>query len=89
MAEVRNGVGDASRPFEASDIRALAGRLNGLVLERGDPDYDDTRRIWNGMIDRHPALIVRCVDAADVVNAVNFARTTGVVVSVRGGARAG
>jgi len=84
MSEIR-GVDGVSRPLEAKDIRGLAGTLSGSVLEPVDPGYDDSRRIWNGMIDRRPALIARCVDAADVVTAVNFARATGVVVSVRGG----
>ena len=84
MSEIR-GVDGMSRPLEAKDIRGLAGTLSGSVLEPVDPGYDDSRRIFNGMIDRRPALIARCVDAADVVTAVNFARATGVVVSVRGG----
>src|SRR6201999_2105409 len=84
VSEIR-GVDGMSRPLEAKDIRGLAGTLSGSVLEPVDPGYDDSRRIWNGMIDRKPALIARCVDAADVVTAVNFARATGVVVSVRGG----
>jgi FAD/FMN-containing dehydrogenase len=84
MSEIR-GVDDMSRPLEAKDIRGLAGTLSGSVVEPVDPGYDDSRRIWNGMIDRRPALIARCVDAADVVTAVNFARATGVVMSVRGG----
>ena len=84
MSKIR-GVDGMSRPLEAKDIRGLAGTLSGSVLEPVDPGYDDSRRIWNGMIDRRPALIARCVDAADVVTAVNFARSTGVVVSVRGG----
>jgi FAD/FMN-containing dehydrogenase len=84
MSEIR-GVDGMSRPLEAKDIRGLAGTLSGSVLEPVDPGYDDSRRIFNGMIDRRPGLIARCVDAADVVTAVNFARATGVVVSVRGG----
>ena len=59
--------------------------LSGQVIEAGDAGYDEARKVHNGMIDRKPALIARCVDAADVVTAVNFARATGVVVSVRGG----
>jgi FAD/FMN-containing dehydrogenase len=84
MSEIR-GVDRMSQPLEAKDIRALAGTLSGSVLEPVDPGYDESRRIWNGMIHRRPALIARCVNTADVVTAVNFARATGVVVSVRGG----
>ncbi|HEV8713690.1 MAG TPA: FAD-binding oxidoreductase, partial [Candidatus Binatia bacterium] len=51
----------------------------------GDAGYDQARKIWNGMIDKRPSLIVRCRGVADVVNAVNFARTNTLLVSVRGG----
>jgi FAD/FMN-containing dehydrogenase len=68
-----------------SVLRDLAASLCGEVLRAGDPGYDDARRIWNGMIDRRPGLIVRCVNAADVARAVDFARTNDLLVSVRGG----
>jgi FAD/FMN-containing dehydrogenase len=55
------------------------------VLGPDDPAYDEARRIWNGLIDRHPALIVRCTGAADVVDAVNFAREQGLAVSIKAG----
>jgi FAD/FMN-containing dehydrogenase len=48
--------------------------------------YDDARKVWNGMIDRRPALIVRCAGVADVITCVNFARTHSLLVSVKGGA---
>ena len=65
-----------------NDFRAA---LRGDVLTPADPDYDRTRRIYNAMIDRRPALIARCAGAADVVAAVTFARAEGLAVSVRGG----
>jgi FAD/FMN-containing dehydrogenase len=59
--------------------------LRGDLLRPGEAAYDATRRVWNGMIDRLPARIVRCRDAHDVVRAVNFARQQGLLVSIRGG----
>jgi FAD/FMN-containing dehydrogenase len=57
----------------------------GTITRRGDTGYDDARRVWNGMIDRSPALIARCATASDVAAAVNFAREQGLVIAVRGG----
>ena len=51
----------------------------------GDGGYDDARKVWNGMIDRRPALIARCAGVADVINSINFARTHRLLVAVRGG----
>ena len=59
--------------------------LRGPVLRPGDPGYDDARALWNGLIDRRPALIVQCSGAADVVDAVNFAREQNLLVSIKGG----
>ena len=59
--------------------------LRGPLLEPGDAGYDDARIVWNGMIDRRPALIARCAGVADVIQAVNFARDNHLLVSVRGG----
>jgi FAD/FMN-containing dehydrogenase len=67
-------------------VEALRGSVLGQVLVAGDPDYNGARAVWNGMIDRYPALIVRCNEAADVSAAVAFAREHGVPVSIRGGA---
>jgi FAD/FMN-containing dehydrogenase len=75
----------ASGQIGGQAARDLAGALKGSVLCPGDSGYDDVRRIWNGMFDRRPGLIVRCADAGDVVAAIDFARSADVVVSVRGG----
>jgi FAD/FMN-containing dehydrogenase len=70
------------------DPEALQGFVAGVrgdVLQPGDIGYDEARAIWNGLIDRRPALIVRCTGAADVVDAVDFAREHGLTLSIRGG----
>jgi FAD/FMN-containing dehydrogenase len=63
----------------------LAGALRGQVLTRDDHDFDEARRVWNGMIDRRPALIARCESSADVVEALGFAQQHGLPVAIRGG----
>ena len=60
--------------LNAEAIQGLTAGVRGAVLQPGDQGYDDARAIWNGLIDRRPALIVQCTGAADVVDAVNFAR---------------
>ncbi len=66
-------------------VDAFKATLRGPVLQPGDPGYDDARSIWNAMIDRRPALIVRCTGTADVVASVNFARRNGLPLAVKGG----
>ena len=60
----------------------------GAVQAPGDDGYDAARRIWNGDIDRHPAVIARCTGAADVVAAVRHARARGLPIAIRGGGHA-
>jgi FAD/FMN-containing dehydrogenase len=60
-------------------------QMRGPVLSPGDPGYDEARQVWNGMVDRRPALIARCTGVADVIDAVNFARTNNLLLSVRCG----
>ena len=59
--------------------------FSGPLLQSGDEGYDDARRVHNGLVDRRPALIARCNGAADIADAVRFARAAGLDVSVRGG----
>ncbi len=71
--------------LEDTTITAFHESLRGELLRPGYTGYDDVRKVWNGMIDRKPALIVRCAGVADVMNAVHFARTHHLLVAVRGG----
>jgi FAD/FMN-containing dehydrogenase len=59
--------------------------LRGELIEPGDESYDEARKVYNGMIDRHPRLIARCADVADIMAAVNFARDNRLTLSIRGG----
>ena len=63
--------------------------LRGRVIRPGDSDYDTARALYNGMIDKRPALIARCVDVADVIAAVNYAREKGLLLAIRGGGHNG
>jgi FAD binding domain-containing protein len=69
-------------------IQRLRARFRGALLRLGEEGYDEARRIWNGAIDRRPALIARCAGADDVATAVRFAREHDLLVSVRGGGHA-
>ena len=64
----------------------LESTLLGALVRPGDPDYDQARAVWNAAHDRRPALIIRCAGTADVIRAVQFARSEGLPVAVRGGA---
>ena len=71
--------------LDPSAIAALRTRLRGPVLLPGDPGYDDARSLWNAMIDRRPALVIRCLGVADVVAAVEFVREHGLALTIKGG----
>jgi FAD/FMN-containing dehydrogenase len=71
--------------LRGSSVEDFAAQLRGDVLLAGHPDYDRTRRIWNGMFDKRPALIARCTGASDVRHAVNFAREHRLLTAVRAG----
>lgn len=66
-------------------VERFGSGLRGELLRPGDSAYEGARRIWNGMIDKRPALIVRCAGVADVIDSVNFARENELLLAVRGG----
>jgi FAD/FMN-containing dehydrogenase len=71
--------------LSAPAVEELATAFSGSLLQPGDQEFDEARLVWNGLHDRHPALIARCTTADDVVASVNFARENGLVVAVRAG----
>jgi len=71
--------------IDSALLEALTSTFSGSVLLPGYDGYDDARRIHNGLIDRQPALIARCLGAADVADAIGLARSSGLEISVRGG----
>ncbi len=73
------------RVLDDSVVDELAAGLRGEILRPSDQPYDVVRKVWNGMVDKRPALIARCGGTADVVDCVRFAREHDLLVSVRGG----
>ncbi len=77
---------ESKRGEMSESLKALRADVRGEVVVPGDEMYDQTRKVWNGMIDRHPAVIVRCAGTSDVMKAVKFAHDQGLkTVSIRGG----
>ena len=68
-----------------SEISKFKKNFSGQLLNKDDKDYNEARLIWNGMIDKHPALIAQCINSKDVSLAVKFARNHNLLVSIRGG----
>src|SRR5579859_6778224 len=75
----------ANPGLDTAAIEAFKASLRGALLRAGDEGYDAAPQVWNGMIDKRPALIARCAGVADVIQAVTFARTHSLLVSIRGG----
>jgi FAD/FMN-containing dehydrogenase len=71
--------------LDAAAVSRLEQRLEGRLIRPGDAEYDAARKVWNGMIDRYPVLIIQAVNNTDVVAGVNFAREKGLLLAVRGG----
>jgi FAD/FMN-containing dehydrogenase len=71
--------------LDTTAVQAFAATLRGPLIRPGDPGYDAARTVWNARIDRHPALIVCCAGAADVIAGVTFAREHDLLLSLKGG----
>jgi FAD/FMN-containing dehydrogenase len=76
---------ETTRPLSPGAIASLREALTGRVITPIDPDYHQARSVWNGMIDRYPALIVRCATPGDVIEAVALASSQDLPLAVRGG----
>jgi FAD/FMN-containing dehydrogenase len=86
MVDVRSRTATAvETAVDVAAVAAFEGRLRGELIRPDDPGYDEARKIWNAMIDRRPGLIARCAGAADVKEAVTFAREHSLPVAIRGG----
>ena len=70
-------------------VSAFRAQLRGELIQPSDAHYDETRKVYNAMIDKHPALIAQCKDVADVITAVNFGRDNHLTVAIRGGGHNG
>ena len=75
--------------LEETAIQELVSRMRGELLRPSDAGYEQAIRVYNGMIEKRPALIAHCVDVADVIAAVNFAREHELTLAVRGGGHSG
>ena len=74
-----------TRLLDKATVGTLREAFGGALISPDHPGYDEARKVWNGMIDRRPALIARCTGVADVRSAVRFAREHDLLVAVRGG----
>lgn len=70
-------------------IKEFTSQIRGEVIMPGNSNYDKARKVYNAMIDKHPGMIVKCVDVADVIHAVNFGREHNLLIAVRGGGHNG
>src|SRR2546428_13417553 len=76
---------DVDVELDRAALGELRSRFKGELVRPGDASYDSQRKVWNGSIDRYPALIARCTGADDVAAAVRFANGTALPLAVRGG----
>lgn len=73
------------RALSTETVQRLSGRMVGKALVEGDAGYDEARRVFNAMIDRRPEVILPCVDASDVAQGIDLARSHALALSVEGG----
>jgi FAD/FMN-containing dehydrogenase len=73
---------------DEATVEQFKVEVRGELIQSGEPDYAEARKAYNAMIDKHPRMIVRCSDVADVISSVNFARENDLILAVRGGATA-
>jgi FAD/FMN-containing dehydrogenase len=86
MAELRIvTLAGTDSALDEGEVEQFASRLRGELLRSGDAEYEEARQLWNGVIDRRPALIVRSAEVGDVIDSVDFARENDLLVAVRGG----
>jgi hypothetical protein len=75
--------------LDVQAVDSFRQSFRGVLIQPGDEGYDEARSLYNAMIDKRPRLIARCADVADVITAVNFGRTQGLLVAIRGGGHNG
>src|SRR5262252_4144888 len=82
-----NPTSSSAAPAEITSeaVERLRAQFRGPLLRPGDPGYEDCRTVWNGMIQRRPGLVARCLGAADVMAGVRFARQEGLTFTIKGG----
>jgi FAD/FMN-containing dehydrogenase len=85
LNSIRSRTGRKGDEMAQDVVGVLRSQVAGEVVAPGDADYEDARRVYNGMIDRRPAAVVRCHGAGDVAAAVRLAAQEGLDLSVRGG----
>ncbi|MEP6845825.1 MAG: FAD-binding protein [Panacibacter sp.] len=77
------------KDLDTTVVEKFAAQLRGKIIMPSDKTYNDTRKVFNAMIDKHPGIFVQCVDAADVMYAVNFGRENNLLIAIRGGGHNG
>ena len=77
------------KDLNSTKIEEFASQIRGEITLPGEANYDEARKVYNGMINKRPGMLVKCVDVADVISAVNFGRENNLLVAVRGGGHNG